>query len=198
MEVGGTPSFPATWRGLVWHREDRPDWGCSDREMRRRLLGTWAGTAVEPAADAALAGTLRDTEPINTCWRLDERSGDPVGMAGYIAVRSELAELVDLLKSPETMFCRRGQPLRLRAARAGFPGRGPMCLWKTFRRPGGRAGCEERGTVRLRRSRGSGAQRGSRCPGPQKGTTKSVRAGTKTGSGRRLAGRARYGCRVPA
>ncbi len=62
--MGGTPGFPATWRGLVWHREDRPDWGCSDREMRRRLLGTWAGTAVEPAADAALAGTLRDTEPI--------------------------------------------------------------------------------------------------------------------------------------
>lgn len=91
-------------RGLVWHREDRPDGGYSDREMRRRLLGTRAGMAIEPAADAALESTLRETEHINTCWRLCERSGDPVGMAGYIAVRSESAELVDLLKSLETIF----------------------------------------------------------------------------------------------
>lgn len=72
--------------------------------MRRWLPGTGAGTAIKLAVDAAVGGTLRETEHVNTRWRLGEGSGDPVGVAGYIMVRSKSAELVDLRKSLETIF----------------------------------------------------------------------------------------------
>jgi len=75
-------------KGLVWRREE--DDGSHDsvrteREMRLRLLGTRPGTAIDPGADVASEGSLRETECLNTHCR-DEAGGrgSPVAMVGYV------------------------------------------------------------------------------------------------------------------
>ncbi len=69
--------------GLCWERENG---GLSfrDRRFRRRLLSTRPGTAIAPANGTAEAGTLRETECIQTRWRDDGGAGGPVAMVGYV------------------------------------------------------------------------------------------------------------------
>ncbi len=62
----------------------------SDRAFRRRLLDSRPGTAIAPESDAALAGSLRETECINPWWRdADQRHEQaPVFLAGYVFLKN--------------------------------------------------------------------------------------------------------------
>ncbi|MBX5452565.1 MAG: hypothetical protein K6U10_01355 [Acidobacteriia bacterium] len=74
--------------GLVWQRETR---GCMpDRVFRSWLLDTRPGTAIDPTADAAAEGSLRETECIGPFWRpAANEQPSPVGLVGYVFCRSE-------------------------------------------------------------------------------------------------------------
>ncbi len=73
--------------GLCWVREGR-EGAVHDRRFRRRLLWTRSGTAIDPASDSALEGSLRETECLQTRWRGDDGSpGGPVAMVGYVLIK---------------------------------------------------------------------------------------------------------------
>ncbi len=73
--------------GLIWVR-DGNDSALADRRFRRRLLWTRPGTAIDPDSDSALDGSLRETECLETHWRLDDgKPAGPVAMVGYVLFR---------------------------------------------------------------------------------------------------------------
>jgi hypothetical protein len=79
--------------GLAWSREDqqeRPPVG--DRQFRRRLLSTRAGTAIDASTDAAADGSLRETECIEARWRDGDVGAGPVAMVGYVFLRTAKAK----------------------------------------------------------------------------------------------------------
>lgn len=84
-----TPKYRAG-DGLIWFREDDHEETCprKDRVLRRRLLYTRAGTAIDPTADSAEEGSLHETECIQKHWR-DEEGLDagPVALLGYVFCR---------------------------------------------------------------------------------------------------------------
>lgn len=96
----------ARGKGLVWQREDDSNGhdALHDREMRKRLLVTRPGTAIDPASDAAAEGMLRETECIGQYWR-DVKSDlrRSVGLAGYVFVR-EGATFTDRLPMIDHLF----------------------------------------------------------------------------------------------
>jgi hypothetical protein len=61
----------------------------SDRDFRRRLLDTRAGTAVAPESDSAAEDSLRETECINPWWRDSNCQGETNAMLllGYVFLR---------------------------------------------------------------------------------------------------------------
>lgn len=87
-------------KGLVWEREDGGDQAEGERKFRKRLLVTRAGTAIEPEADSAAEGTLRELELISPFWRGDGPPFKRVALAGYIFCKNEASEL----KSIETLW----------------------------------------------------------------------------------------------
>jgi len=72
--------------GLRWKREDGAV--VTDRALRRRLLSTRPGTAIDTNTDTAEEGSLRETECIEMHWR-PEKDGDagPVAMVGYVFMK---------------------------------------------------------------------------------------------------------------
>lgn len=90
--------------GLVWVREDDANGAIADRRFRRRLLWTRPGTAIDPDNDAALDGSLRETECIQPHWRHDDNScGNAVGMVGYVFLRNG-KDLAERLRAVTTLF----------------------------------------------------------------------------------------------
>ena len=79
-------------KGLVWTREgDTPPQYQPDRAFRRRILNAKQGTSIDPAADTAEDGSLRETECIQTRWRAaDGPDEPPVGMTGHVFLRGGL------------------------------------------------------------------------------------------------------------
>jgi len=84
---------------MVWLPEHRPALGLcwvpetggdpvDDRAFRRSLLWTRAGTAIDPKQDAALDGSLRETECVQS-RRMSQGGGHDgeLAMAGYVFVR---------------------------------------------------------------------------------------------------------------
>lgn len=89
--------------GLVWAREGS-DLVFTDRHIRRQLLGTRPATAIDPDSDAALDGSLRETECVQTRWRRsDSDANAPVAMVGYVFVRSD-GELARRLEPLDRIF----------------------------------------------------------------------------------------------
>lgn len=90
--------------GLVWKREDwkrkNSDAELTDREFRRRLLWTRPATAIDPATDSALDGSLRETECVQPFWRPlretecvqplrgPDEAPRPVRLVGYVFLRN--------------------------------------------------------------------------------------------------------------
>jgi len=75
--------------GLVWTREDGLQ-SQSDRAFRRRVLNAKPGTSIDPEADTAEDGSLRETECIQTKWRAKDGLGEPaVAMTGYVFLRGD-------------------------------------------------------------------------------------------------------------
>jgi len=75
--------------GLRWHRErdqfnNESNNVLTDRRFRQCLLATQAGTAIDPASDAATEGTLREVEYIASSWRHTKK---PVVFVGYVFVQ---------------------------------------------------------------------------------------------------------------
>lgn len=90
--------------GLVWVREDDANGAIADRRFRRRLLWTRPATAIDPDNDAALDGSLRETECIQPLWRHDDNScGNAVGMVGYVFLQNG-KDLADRLRAVTTLF----------------------------------------------------------------------------------------------
>jgi hypothetical protein len=110
--------FPAEKRGneyLVWQPgfSDTKglEWSCeggqetlSDRAFRRRLLDSRPGTAIAPESDAALAGSLRETECINPWWRDPDQRHEqaPVFLAGYVFLKN--TKFHQELEALQTLF----------------------------------------------------------------------------------------------
>jgi hypothetical protein len=89
--------------GLVWAREGS-DVVFADRQIRRQLLGTRPATAIDPDSDAALDGSLRETECVQTRWRRgDSVANAPVAMVGYVFVCSN-GELARRLEALDRIF----------------------------------------------------------------------------------------------
>lgn len=96
--------YPAEKRGdkfLFWmpkyERARGVQWCChggeeslSDRDFRRRLLGSRPGTAIAPESGSASEGTLRETECINPWWRDSDYQGESnaVLLLGYVFLRN--------------------------------------------------------------------------------------------------------------
>lgn len=77
------PSFQPR-QGLVWEREGGGA-KLMDRRLRRRLLDTRPGTAINPGSDSAEEGSLRETECVQARWRAVGSFGESqVGLAGYM------------------------------------------------------------------------------------------------------------------
>lgn len=75
----------------------------SDREFRRSVLSTRAGTAISPRRDAAEEGSLRETECIQTRWkRLGGPVASPVAMLGFFLTQHE--EIKRRLEKVQTVF----------------------------------------------------------------------------------------------
>ncbi len=82
-----------TGEGLAWAREDQARQPVGDRNFRRRLLSTRAGTSIDASTDAADDGSLRETECIEARWRdVRGRDAGPVAMLGYVFMRRVNAE----------------------------------------------------------------------------------------------------------
>jgi len=94
--------FPAEKRGdkvLAWRplfRKKGLQWCCnggeeylSDRDFRRRLMGSRPGTAIAPESYSASEGTLRETECINPWWRDSncQEETSAVLLLGYVFLR---------------------------------------------------------------------------------------------------------------
>jgi hypothetical protein len=76
----------------------------ADRQIRRQLLGTRPATAIDPDSDAALDGSLRETECVQTRWRRgDSVANAPVAMVGYVFVCSN-GELARRLEALDRIF----------------------------------------------------------------------------------------------
>ena len=76
--------------GLVWVREDDPNPCLSDRSFRRRVLDTRPGTAIDPQSEAAADGSLRETEYLQSSWRVEDGvSTQPLAMTGYVFLRED-------------------------------------------------------------------------------------------------------------
>ncbi|GIU92124.1 MAG: hypothetical protein KatS3mg011_1030 [Acidimicrobiia bacterium] len=89
--------------GLVWVREGGGSVH-ADRRFRRRLLWTRPATAIDPDNDAALDGSLRETECVQPHWRREGDSpGGPVGMVGYVFIR-ESKNIAERLRALRTLF----------------------------------------------------------------------------------------------
>lgn len=75
-------------QGLAWRREDDHSELIADREFRRRLLHTRAGTAINPGSDTAADGSLRETECLQPRWRdAAGRDRGEVALVGYVFSR---------------------------------------------------------------------------------------------------------------
>lgn len=100
--------FEGSEKGLLWHCHDCRSWNkvkaLSDREFRRRLLDSRAGTAIDPESDSAFEGTLRETECINPYWRDTgySREFNRVFLLGYVFLRNN--SFRRQLESIETLF----------------------------------------------------------------------------------------------
>ncbi len=93
-------------KGLVWRREDSKGGGLPDRHFRRQLLQARAGTAIEPDADAAAEGTLRETECIQPHWaggNAGIEAGERVFLIGFVFVQAD-SDLVDQLDALGGLF----------------------------------------------------------------------------------------------
>ena len=89
--------------GLAWVREG-DNLVLADRRFRRRLLWTRPATAIDPDNDAALDGSLRETECVQPHWRREDDSpGSPVGMVGYVLLQNNAA-LDRVLRELKTLF----------------------------------------------------------------------------------------------
>lgn len=62
-------------RGVQWSCYGGEE-SLSDRDFRRRLLGSRPGTAIAPESDSASEGSLRETECINPWWRDSDCQGE--------------------------------------------------------------------------------------------------------------------------
>jgi hypothetical protein len=84
------PSF-RQGSGLVWclgTESKRNSSYVRNRALRRSLLDTSPGAAIDPQTDTAAEGTLRELECIMTRWRSDSPQIDgQVAMVGYVLVR---------------------------------------------------------------------------------------------------------------
>lgn len=96
--------------GLVWVRKATKT-TLADRRFRRLLLWTRPATAIDPATDSALDGSLRETECVQPRWRRDDDSPpSPVGMVGYVFLRNgedlakRLSALSTLLVGGDTRY----------------------------------------------------------------------------------------------
>ena len=78
-------------RGVQWYCHGGKE-SLSDRDFRRRLLDTRAGTAIAPESDSASEGTLRETECINPWWRDSNCQGEgetnAMLLLGYVFLRN--------------------------------------------------------------------------------------------------------------
>lgn len=85
-------------RGLVWEHEAKDQDGTDDRDLRRRLLTTRPGTAIDPGSFTARDGSLRETECIAGRWRQRTKNrtkddGDNrVAYVGYVFTTSQEAK----------------------------------------------------------------------------------------------------------
>ncbi|MCE5336409.1 MAG: hypothetical protein LLG06_17660 [Desulfobacteraceae bacterium] len=107
--------------GLRWYRQNG-DGDESDRDFRRRLLGSRPGTAIAPESDSASEGTLRETECINPWWRDANCYGETssILLLGYVFLRNngfrkQLDNIDTLFVGGDTRYglgkiCRVGQP----------------------------------------------------------------------------------------
>jgi len=98
-------------KGLFWSREDAPDTTLPDRQFRRRLLWTRAGTAIDPASDTAKDASLRETECIQPRWRAENGAPDgPVAMIGHVffkedsGLQERLAPITRLFLGGDTRY----------------------------------------------------------------------------------------------
>uniref|UniRef100_A0A7C4ET26 Uncharacterized protein n=1 Tax=Desulfomonile tiedjei TaxID=2358 RepID=A0A7C4ET26_9BACT len=80
------PKFESM-RGVQWYCDKE---SLSDRDFRRRLLGSRPCTAIAPESDSASEGTLRETECINPWWRDSncQKESSAVLLLGYVFLRN--------------------------------------------------------------------------------------------------------------
>lgn len=97
-------------KGLT-HRLGQKDLYCPDREFRRRLLDSRAGTAIVPETDSASEGTLHETECISPFWRGGPKNdpAKPVFLVGYVflkddAQKAEMENLKTLFIGGDTRY----------------------------------------------------------------------------------------------
>lgn len=98
-----TPRFVEK-KGLVWRRHG-DDAESTERKFRRCLLDARPGTAIEPTADAAAEGTLRETECILPWWRDGKKNVGayrPMYLLGYLFTKEEGLE--DRILSIKVLF----------------------------------------------------------------------------------------------
>jgi len=98
-------------KGCQWHRKGDEE-TATDREFRRRLLTSRAGTAIAPESDSASEGTLRETECMNPWWRDETNSHaepKPVFLLGYLFLRNngfrrQLSSIDNLFVGGDTRY----------------------------------------------------------------------------------------------
>ncbi|MBE3549854.1 MAG: hypothetical protein IMX03_01210 [Brockia lithotrophica] len=100
-------------KGLLWRREDRgredregKDNQIKEREFRRWLLTTRAGTGIDPNSDTVSEGALRENEVVNQWSFWDEKQGDflPVYFVGYIFLSDDVDDTVKSVLDIEDLF----------------------------------------------------------------------------------------------
>ena len=90
------PRYQKDTGGLAWQLQDpTPDKSndpIPDRQFRRCLMSSRAGTAIDPSTDSAAEATLHETECLGPSWRTSplnpESEPEPVFLVGYIFLRN--------------------------------------------------------------------------------------------------------------
>lgn len=97
------PEFDEKKGGLCWCKGGEEGEKISDREFRRQLLSTKASTAINTDSDAALDGSLHETECITTRWpKTDATISSAVYLSGYVFLRDNA--FLQKLQNLETLW----------------------------------------------------------------------------------------------
>lgn len=93
-------------KGLIYVKYNTGE-EITEREFKKRLLITRAGTAVSPDTDSALDASLHETECMNQWWRCSENTyaPKPVYLVGYVFINNSSTEITkEKLQNNTTLF----------------------------------------------------------------------------------------------